>query len=270
MIIVHWTHREWSMSLSGLAKAGVSPHESVISVSHTVNTHSEQHKEDYLESIALLSHFKSQSPGRIIQILQGKKKHTFFNISTALGQMSHKHHCAYMTYLFVPFWKLFSSFKAHLQSLAGWRTNNSKGWMHGSRGKPCQAETHTHGYELHKSFTKYLFYVTWLPRANAELEADTTKHYWARNWGKKNPFLPTQNCLDKPFENCVNPCHPKKRDIQKTSSQSHKEPLNMCPKLEEVTENSAVVLTHSLSDKVAFTTPSPPPASATNSLHRAC
>lgn len=86
LIIVHWTHREWSMSLPGLAKAGVSPQESVISVSHTVNTHSEQHKEDYLESIALLSHFKSQSPGRIIQILQGKKKHTFFNISTALGQ----------------------------------------------------------------------------------------------------------------------------------------------------------------------------------------
>lgn len=42
--------------------------ETVISVSHTVNTHSEQHTEDYLESISLLSHFKSQSPGRIIQI----------------------------------------------------------------------------------------------------------------------------------------------------------------------------------------------------------
>lgn len=41
LIIVYWTHREWSMSHPGLAKARASPHETVIPVSHTVNTHGE-------------------------------------------------------------------------------------------------------------------------------------------------------------------------------------------------------------------------------------
>lgn len=62
--------------------------------------------------------------------------------------------------LFLPFWKAFSSFKAHLQSLTGWGTNTRKGLMHGSRGKEsCQAGTLNHENKLHKSFSRHLFYV---------------------------------------------------------------------------------------------------------------
>lgn len=73
------------MSHPGLAKAGVSPHETVIDVPHTVNTRSEQHREDYLENVCLLSLFKNQSPGRIIQI-HFFRVTTFYNISTVLRQ----------------------------------------------------------------------------------------------------------------------------------------------------------------------------------------
>lgn len=88
--------------------------------------------------------------------------------------------------------------------------------------------------------------------------------------GKRIPFSPLNTAWISSLRSACESLPPQKGDIQKSSSQGHKEPINVCPKLEEVTENSALVLTHSPSDKVAFTTPSPPLASATNSLHRAC
>lgn len=116
---------KWRISLPGLAKAGVSPHESVISVSHTVNTHSEQHR-GLPGKYFSIKPFQKSVPRQDYtdSFLQGKKKRTFFNISTVLGQDVPQTPLFLIWHLFLPFWKLFSSFKAHL--LAGWMENKQQ------------------------------------------------------------------------------------------------------------------------------------------------
>lgn len=64
-----------------------------------------EHREDYVQNIPLLSHFKNQTPGRITQINLFKELPNFHNISTVLGQMCHKYRYCLYDFHILPFWK---------------------------------------------------------------------------------------------------------------------------------------------------------------------
>lgn len=72
-----------------------------------------------------------------------KESPKFYNFRTVLGQdVPQTSLLAYMTFFILPFLKPSSSFKAYLQSLTGWETNNMKGLAHGiCRKESCQDRT---------------------------------------------------------------------------------------------------------------------------------